>query len=298
MSLRSPASIRVYTRLLDSGYEHARLWHVLRALDTQGRGWVCFNETAMAQLMGVSIRTIQRWINRGLATGWFRSARSHHGSLTLYLSGIRSVKIALGVDGLGAIADVELHHLGRSEAKALCTVLDAQYRQKQAYWATRKAKKGQAKKLVLKPWEMATSDKLPGEKSLVVVSNGFQIPGCSIAGLAKATEWSQSTIKRRLNNRWRLERKIEPIQKKRVATELDDPELLFLLRESSCGFLVQENALGHTRVLKVLTESGLSQRVVSLGCNIYAPSHDLRSCRSLRRRVARMDVRSPEDIAI
>ncbi|MFG6094378.1 helix-turn-helix domain-containing protein [Leptothoe sp. ISB3NOV94-8A] len=292
MSLQLPTTIRIYTRLLDSGHEHARLWHVLRSLDTQGSGWVCFDVTAIADLMGVSVRTIQRWINRGLATGWFRSARSHNSSLTLYLCGIRAVKIALGVDGLGAIADVELHHLGRSEAKALCTALEAQYRQKQAYWAARKEKKGQAKKLVLKPWEMATSDQLPGEKSLVVVSNGFQIPGCSIAGLARETDWSQSTIKRRLDNRWRLERKIEPIQKKRVAIELDDPELLFLLRESSCGFLVTENALGHTRVLKVLTDSGRS-KVVSLGCNIYAPSHELRSCRSLRRRM-----RSQDDIAI
>ncbi|ESA39088.1 hypothetical protein N836_28855 [Leptolyngbya sp. Heron Island J] len=298
MSLQLPTTIRIYTRLLDSGHEHARLWHVLRSLDTQGSGWVCFDVTAIADLIGVSVRTIQRWINRGLATGWFRSARSHSGELTLYLSGIGAVKNALGVDSLGAIADVELHHLGRSEAKALCTALEAQYRQKQAYWAAKKAKKGHAKKLVLKPWEMATSDKLPGEKSSVVVSNGFQIPGCSIAGLAKATDWSQSTIKRRLSNRWRLERTIEPIQKRRVATELDDPELLFLLRESNCGFLVQENAVGHTRVLKVIRSTGRS-KVVSLGCNIYAPSHELRSCRSLRRRVSKMDsVRSQEDIAI
>ena len=295
MFLRLPASIRVYTRLLDSGHEHARLWHVLRALDTQGSGWVCFDEAAMAELMGVSVRTIQRWVSRGLATGWFRSARSHSGDLTLYLSGIRQVVRMLGVDGLGAISDVELHQLGRSESKALATALEAQYRQKQAYWAAKKAKKGQAKKLVLKPWEMATSDKLPGENSLIVVSNGFQIPGCAIAGLAKATDWSQSTIKRRLSNRWRIDRNIEPIQKRRVATELDDPGLLFLLSESNCSFLVQENALGHTRVLKVLNDS-LSQKVVSLGCNIYAPSHELRSCRSLRRRVRR--VRSQDDVAI
>ena len=295
MFLRPPASIRVYTRLLDSGHEHARLWHVLRSLDIQGSGWVLFDEAAMAELMGVSVRTIQRWVSRGLATGWFRSARSHSGDLTLYLSGIRQVARALGVESLGAIADVELHQLGRSESKALATALEAQYRQKQAYWAAKKAKKGQAKKLVLKPWEMATSDKLPGEKSLVVVSNGFQIPGCSIAGLARETDWSQSTIKRRLNNRWRLDRDIEPIQKRRVATELDDPGLLFQMNESGHGFLVTQNALGHTRVLKVLNDS-LSQKVVSLGCNIYAPSHKLRSCRSLRRRVMR--VRSQDDVAI
>ena len=69
-------SIRVYSRLLDSGHEQARLWHALRSLDIQGCVWV-FDEAAMADLMGVSVRTIQRWVTRGLATGWFRSARSH-----------------------------------------------------------------------------------------------------------------------------------------------------------------------------------------------------------------------------
>ena len=290
--MQTPKTVRIYTRLLDHGHECGRLWTLLRALDIQGSGWVCFTYDSVANLMDVSVRTVQRWVSQGLARGWFRGRRWMGNQAELYLSGIRAVKHALGVDSLGAIADVELHHLGRSEAKALCTALEAQYRQKQAYWAAKEAKKGQAKKLVLKPWEMATSDKLPGVKSLIVVSNGFQIPGCSIAGLARETEWSQSTIKRRLSSRWRLERKIEPIQKRRVATELDDPELLFLLRESGCSFLVTENALGHARVLKVLNDEA-SLRLVSLGCNIYAPSHELRSCRSLRRRM-----RSQDDVAI
>ncbi|MFG6095132.1 helix-turn-helix domain-containing protein [Leptothoe sp. ISB3NOV94-8A] len=293
--MQTPKTVRIYTRLLDHGHECGRLWTLLRALDTQGRGWVLFDYAEIANLMGVSVRTVQRWVSQGLTRGWFRGRRWMDSQIELYLSGIRAVKNTLGVDGLGAIADVSIDHLGRSEAKALCTALEAQYRQRQAYWAARKAKKGQAKKSVLKPWEMATSDKLPGENSLVVVSNGFQIPGCSIAGLAKATDWSQSTIKRRLSNRWRLDRDIEPIQKKRVATELDDPELLFLLRESGCGFLVTENVVGHTRVLKVLNDEA-SLRLVSLGCNIYAQSHELRSCRSLRRRVKRM--LAQDDVAI
>ncbi|NEZ59473.1 helix-turn-helix domain-containing protein [Adonisia turfae] len=293
--MQTPKTVRIYTRLLDHGHECARLWTLLRALDTQGSGWVLFDYATIASLMNVSVRTVQRWVRQGLERGWFRGRRWMGDQVELYLSGIKAVKHTLGVDGLGAIADVSVDHLGRSEAKALCTALEAQYRQRQAYWAARKEKKGQAKKLVLKPWEMATSDKLPGENSLVVVSNGFQIPGCSIAGLAKATDWSQSTIKRRLSNRWRLERTVEPIQKRRVATELDDPELLFLLKESSCSFLVTENALGHTRVLKVLTDSGRS-KVLSLGCNVYAQEYELRSCRSLRRRVNRM--LAQDDIAI
>ena len=128
---------------------------------------------------------------------------------------------------------------------------------------------------------------LKGASCRVVVNNGFQIPGASIAGIAKTVGRSQSTIKRRLNNRWRLDRDIEPIQKKRVATELDAPELLFQLKESGVGFVVTENALGHTRVLKVLNESGRS-RVVVLGCNIYAQGYELMGCRGTRSRVRKL----------
>ncbi|NEQ52412.1 MAG: hypothetical protein F6K11_20095 [Leptolyngbya sp. SIO3F4] len=285
--MQTPKQVRIYTRLLDHGHECGRLWTLLRALDVQGSGWVRFTYDAVANLMAVSMRTVQRWVRQGLERGWFRGRRIVGDQVELYLSGIKAVKNSLGVDGLGAIADVAPSYLGRSEAKALCTALEAQYRQKQAYWAARKARKGQAKRLVLKPWKMATCEKVSRVKGLVVVSNGFQIPGCSIAGLANATEWSQSTIKRRLSNRWRLDRNIEPIQKKRVATELDDPGLFFQLQESGQSFLVTENALGHRRVLKVLNDSGRS-KVLSLGCNIYSIGHELLSCRNTRRRVKRV----------
>ncbi|ESA37321.1 hypothetical protein N836_03540 [Leptolyngbya sp. Heron Island J] len=282
--MQIPKTVRIYTRLLDHGHECGRLWTLLRALDFQGSGWVVFDYAEIANLMGVSVRTVQRWVRQGLERGWFRGRRWMDDQVELYLSGIGAVKNTLGVDSLGAIADVELHHLGRSEAKALCTALEAQYRQKQAYWAARKAKKGRAKQLVLDPEKMATCEEVSRVKSLVVVSEPFTIPGCSIAGLANATEWSQSTIKRRLSNRWRCDRNLDILQKKRVATELDDPGLLFELRESGQSFLVTENGLGHKRVLKMLTDSGRS-KVLSLGCNIYSTGHELLSCRNTRRRV-------------
>ncbi|MEM9006537.1 MAG: hypothetical protein AAGE59_23800 [Cyanobacteria bacterium P01_F01_bin.86] len=278
------STIRIYSRLLDT-CEQARLWHVLRALDTEGTGRVYFEVSDIAFLMNVSANTIYRWLKAGLGV-WWRSRRRVDDQVELYLSGIAKVACALGVDGLGAIADVPLSDLTRMGSKALATTLEAEYRQRQAYWAAKKAKKGQAKKSVIDPHEVASSDHFQGANRMAVVNNGFQIPGASIAGIAKTVERSQSTIKRRLNNRWRIERNIEPIQKKRVATELDDPELLFRLKESGIGFLVQENALGHTRVLKVLND-GLS-KVVVLGCNIYAQGYELLSCRGTRGRVRKL----------
>lgn len=280
MPYTAPESIRVFSPLLDSGHECNRLWHITRAFDVAGSGCFRFHIEAMAGLLGCSVRTIHRHIQRGLGT-WFRGAVRQGKWVTLYYSGVHQVREALGLSGLGAIAEVELSHLGRSQAKGLATYLAALLRQRQAYYAARKGKSNQAKKRVLKPWTIAESAKSPGSPVLEVVTNGFQVPGCSIAGLAKATDWSQSTIKRRLNNRWRLDRGIEPITKRRIATELDDPVLLFELRESKQSFLVTENALGHTRVLKVLNSSA-SLKVLTLGCNVYAQDIQLLRCGRLR----------------
>lgn len=279
------STIRIYSRLLDT-CEQARLWHVLRALDTEGIGRVYFAVPEIALLMSVSTQTIYRWLKQGLGV-WWRSRRRVDGQIELYLFGVAKVACALGVDGLGAIAEVPLSDLTRMGSKSLATALEAEYRQKQAYWAAKKAKKGQAKKSVFDPYDAASSDSFPGAKGMAVVNNGFQIPGASIAGIARVIGRSQSTVKRRLNNRWRIEREIEPIQKKRVATELDDPELLFQLQESGVGFVVTENALGHARVLKVLNDS-VRSKVVVLGCNIYAQGYELLSCRGTRGRVRRM----------
>lgn len=131
---------------------------------------------------------------------------------------------------------------------------------------------------------MASSETVPGARGQIRVSAPFSIPGCSHAGLAKATNWSQSTIKRRLNNRWRCERNADPIQKRRVATEVDDPGLLFEMAESGQSFLVTQNALGHTRVFKVLNDS-VRSRLFQLGCNIYSTGYKLLGCRTLRRRL-------------
>ena len=278
------STIRIYSRLLNT-CEQARLWHVLRALDTEGTGRVYFAVSDLAFLMSVSSNTIYRWLKQGLGI-WWRSRRRVDDQVELYLSGIAKVACALGVDGLGAIAEVPLDNLTRMGSKALATALEAEYRQRQAYWAAKKAKKGHAKKSVIDPHDAASSDNFPGAKGMAVVRNGFQIPGASIAGIAKTVERSQSTIKRRLNNQWRIDRDIEPIQKKRVATELDDPGLAFRLREAGIGFMVTQNALGCTRVIKVLND-GLS-KVVMLGCNIYSQPQELIACRGTRGRVRRM----------
>ena len=277
------STIRIYSRLLDT-CEQARLWHVLRALDTEGTGRVYFGVGDIATLMSVSPQTIYRWLKQGLGI-WWRSRRRIDDQVELYLSGVAAVACALGVDGLGAIAEVPLDTLTRMGSKALATALEAEYRQRQAYWAAKKAKKGQAKKSVFDPHDAASSDNFPGAKGMAVVNNGFQIPGASVAGIAKTVGRSQSTIKRRLNNRWRIDRNIEPIQKKRVAIELDDPGLAFRLREAGIGFMVTQNALGCTRVIKVLND-GLS-KVVVLGCNIYSQDYELMSCRGTRGRVRR-----------
>lgn len=95
-------TIRIYSRLLDT-CEPARLWHVLRTLDTEGTGRVNFAMDEIATLMSVSTQTIYRWLKQDLGI-WWRSRRRIDSQVELYLSGIAKLACALGVDGLGAIA--------------------------------------------------------------------------------------------------------------------------------------------------------------------------------------------------
>lgn len=98
--------------------------------------------------MGVSARTVQRWVKQGIERRWFRRVvRVNKNLTTIYLSGLGAVCSQLEIDDLGAIAEVPANYLGRSEAKALCTALEAQYRQQQAYWAAKRAAKGRRKLL-------------------------------------------------------------------------------------------------------------------------------------------------------
>ncbi len=282
--MTTPHVIRIYSRILDCGQQCSRLWHFLRSLDSGGSGRVSFNHLWMATQLGVSVRTVKRWIKQGLERGWFRWEKRISRDLTeIYLSSLKSVYENLGLDDVGAIAEVGIEHLGRSESKALATALEATYRQKQAYWAAKKCKRGQHKQLVLNPEKMATCETVPRVDSHIVVSAPFEIPGCSHAGLADVTGWSPSTIKRRLNNRWRCSRNLDTIYKRRVGMKLNDPRLLLEMQESGQSFMVTKNALGHSRVLKVLNDSGRS--LIQLGCNIYSTGCELLSCRAMRRRL-------------
>ena len=202
--------------------------------------------------------------------------------VTIYYTSLPKVAAKLGVSGLGAIADVSIDHLiGRSKPKALCTLLDALYKQKQSYFAASSAEKGQGKKRILKPWEVAASVKSPGVRAMKVVSEPLKCPGASIAGIAKDSGWSISTIKRRLSNQWRKDRGIDCVTKRRVAIAIDDPQLLHEMGEANETFLIQGS-----KVLRIWNDSGRNT-LLRMGCNVYDAAYELLSCRRLRWRCSK-----------
>ena len=275
-------NIRIHARVLDS-HPGMRFYYLCRALDSDGCGWVSLSVELAAQIFGVTPRTVQRWLEQGCKRGWFREViNGAENNKTIYYTSLAKVAAKLGLSGLGAIADVSIDQIiGRSETKALCTLLDALYKQKQSYFAARSAEKGQGKKRILKPWEVAASEKSPGARAMKVVSEPFKCPGASIAGIAKDSGWSVSTIKRRLSNQWRKDRDIECVSKRRIAIAIDDPGLLHEMGEANETFLIQGS-----KVLRIWSDSGRNT-LLRMGCNVYDAAHELLSCRRLRWRCSK-----------
>jgi hypothetical protein len=162
--------------------------------------------------------------------------------------------------------------LSRIETKLAATEATAQQRQRQA---TNKAKHAKENKFhkVLSPWLQSPSILSTGVSG-VVVKAGTLVPGISLKGIAKASNWSVHTVRRHLNNRYRAERGIEPIEK--CPTFIRDEQLDRYLRDNKEFF-------------KVFAEDGRAYRLINdrayrIGPNIYKEKYTLLSCRNLRNR--------------
>lgn len=254
--------IRVHTRLLDCGREEIRLWYYARAKDFNGSSKALMTMDELLAFFGVGKATIYRWLNRGEGVLWRRNKKAR-GYIELYLIGIKQVckNLQLGPHKsvLGAIADIPLGDIAsRFGAKAAATHLDALQCQRQAWWATIQNVPESIRQFVLKPWEKISSETSTGDtvenganlqvNQYAFESNGWTIPGTSIAGIRKKTDWRcDRTIQRRLSKTHRQEHGLDPLPKLRVAEEVTNPDVMAALANSCSGYVVDNN-----RVYKLL----------------------------------------------
>ena len=287
------ATIRLHSRIADCGRPEGRLWYFGRWLDPDGSGKVVFTISQACAFFGNSPATMYRWLERGEGILWRRNrqVRTH---IELHLIGIRQVakNLNLGIrkNVLGAIADVSLSAIQtRFGTKAMATHLDALQCQHQAWYQASQAVPESIRHFVLKPWEKISSVTSTGDTvgnkatkqidRYAFESDGWTIPGTSIAGIRKKTDWKcDRTIQRRLSDKYREEHGLEPLTKRRVAEEVTDPNTMALLANSCSGYLVENN-----RVFKVLKFT--KHQFFALKHNIYAQEFRLWGLRRLRGKV-------------
>ena len=290
------STIRIYSRILDCGREESRLWHLARALDSNGSGKVCLTVHQAMAFFGVGQATVYRWLKRGDGVFWHRN-RSERRHIELYLIGIRRVARYLNLGAhnnkLGAIAEVPIDAIAtRFSAKATATYLDALQAQRQAWWATTANTSEGLRTFILKPWERVAcavstraNETQNGEtkplQKYALVDSQWTIPGTTLTSIRKQTDWkSDRTIQRRLSASVRKDHGLEPIDKLRVAEEISDPDIMAALAQSCSGYVVRDD-----RVYRLLSFS--ESKFFAIRYCIYAEDIQLLGLRRLRGKVNR-----------
>lgn len=122
MEISSPSSFRIVANIAQCGSwlaanflgkvagENAnKLWLLARATDTQGSGKAYLNLKIVADLLGITIRQVRRYLEDGLKLEFFRSFyKIRPGVVLVYYSSTIKVAQSLGLDDLGAIADIPI----------------------------------------------------------------------------------------------------------------------------------------------------------------------------------------------
>lgn len=286
-------AFRFYAAIMDVQAECKRLWAYLRWLDRAGSGCAVIQVSIAAKFLKCSKQTIYRMLALGLKPTptvprkgderpdvigaplvWFRDRISCGGGvIKVWYASAVNVCEGLGLYSPGAISDVPIDALSRVGAKFTATELTAIHRQRQAYFKAVQKNKGLK---VSKPWEKAPSEISTGVNGLLS-KVGEIVPGISIKGIAKASDWSRFTIRRRLDNRYRKGKGFDQIGKLRIYTRA--PEMDAILRECA-------------HYTSVVVEDGRTYKLMHdcaflLGTNAYREQYQLLSCRRLRGRCIR-----------
>ena len=266
--------VKVCSRLLDHRDECKRLWYLLRAMDASGGGSAALSIHQATVHLGCTVQTFYRLLKQGLGV-WFRGSQVvGDGMLRIYYRGIRQVCFSLRIKQVGAIAWTTDQCFTRYGAKAVASELEAAHRQQQAVWNARKYHEPYE---VIEPAQKATS--VNSVRGKYAFSYGdFVIPGASLDGIAKPTEWSPYTHKKRLNNRNRIDHGVDPVIKVRVAHQVGEGDRLSDMGIDGDCFVVRGS--------QILRTFSFRSGIFELGTNIYGSEHELLSCRFLRSKIS------------
>ncbi len=236
----------VFSGLLDCGDSASRTWFALRALDTNGQGWVDIKVKQVSDWLGCDRSTIYRHLpNKTFFPYVIRSG----GKVRVYLRAIAKVAIDFGLDvkGLGACTEFDPKWLGKHSLSVLYgTELEAQNGQRQAFQTAIHSTRGLKRSKIINPAKAVViksqreqvltreRDRRRKEAGRSAVSPGFQarafrffriahdqsVPGVTQAEIANRLGRCDRTIRRRLSNATRIRCGLRPLNRRRVLQTL------------------------------------------------------------------------------
>lgn len=121
-------SVRIHSRIVEKGNSWARLWYLLRGLDSQGSGYLRLPLVTISHLLGAASSSIYQWLREGKAAGAIRWWKCQRGNLRIALGSLFKVCRSLGLDP--DLSDLELSSRRKfNKAKGLL----ASYREKTGF---------------------------------------------------------------------------------------------------------------------------------------------------------------------
>lgn len=189
-----------------------KLWILARTIDRQGSGKAYLNLKIISDFLQITIRQVKRYLKSGLDLGFFRSvSKVSPGLVLVYYSSTIKVAQSLGLESLGAIANVPIAALKNLR----------QYATKISILANQHASEfcQKSKKLVgtildpveaLKPCGIAARGILFRTTRYLIVQANVQLVGGSQLTTAKKIGRSTVTVNRHLSN-------LSPWEKRQIA---------------------------------------------------------------------------------
>lgn len=221
--------------MVEKGRSWARLWYLLRGLDSRGSGYISLPVVTITHLLGASSSTIYGWLREGKEAGAFRWWKCQRGNLRVRLGGLLSVCKSLGltplqeernVDGSrsrkgiapwGVVSEVGLHTiLDLKSLRAAATASTAQRLQQLSRFAAWRKLPAPARKKYRLPqpdaFFMEGQQRLSDDSALgsirccihiskrrIWTSKGFIPFGVSQNAIAQERNVSDRTVRRHLN---------------------------------------------------------------------------------------------------
>lgn len=252
--------IKIFPLILEAEAA-AGLWHLLRAIDVEGRGAVSLTMEELVDAMKLSQQTIYRYLKSPL----FRTVPRSKDTYTIYLKSLKKVKELLGIKDLTTMSYGKIEHIRNDRKKQTVAEILIASLQCKSYHKARKESKG--RNIIPLDEVFNPSNSMKGVKVndyQVYFNSDFYAPyGASQNTIAKLLGKTRKTISKRLENTEKKKQRFtySEIQRDYKKAEAD----LY-----AGGFITQaEIEAAFRNVNRFITSTKDNKTIFKKYCNLY-----------------------------